>query len=69
MPDTISAAIRAAAEREGLGIEQYRRKHDLPNKGYYALLRNRLPAKVSTREAWFARLRSAGVKLPRALAA
>lgn len=45
----ISNAIRRAAKREGLGIESFRRKHDLPNAWFYGLLRDKepIPPKVA----------------------
>lgn len=61
MGSKISDAIKAAADRAGLTVEQFRRKKRLPNTTYYRLLRDELPAKVDTRSAWRKRLLHAGV--------
>jgi hypothetical protein len=60
----LSDAIRQAAKRAGLTVEQFRRKKRLPNTTFYCLLRDELPAKVETREDWRKRLQAAGVTVP-----
>jgi predicted transcriptional regulator len=56
-------AIRAAAEKQGLGPEQYRRKHDIPSAHFYRLLRGRPPIPDKVR-APLQKLKRAGVKHP-----
>lgn len=58
-----SDAIREAAEREGLGIEEYRRKHDIPPAHFYKLLRGREPIPDKVRGPLL-KLKAAGVKHP-----
>jgi hypothetical protein len=59
----LSDAIREAAALEGLGIEQFRTKHRLPNASFYGWLRNEEPIPERTKAA-LRRLRRAGVKHP-----
>lgn len=59
----LSEAIREAAKRQGLGVETYRRKHDLANAYFYGLLRDEHPIPEKTREP-LRKLRAAGVKHP-----
>lgn len=59
----LSNAIRRAAALEGLGIEEYRRKHDLSNAHFYGLLRDKSPIPEKSRGP-LRKLRAAGVKHP-----
>lgn len=59
----LAEAIRDAADREGLGVEQFRLKHKLPNASFYSWLRNEEPIPDRTKAA-LRRLRKAGVKHP-----
>jgi hypothetical protein len=59
----LSEAIRAAAEKEGLGIEQFRTRHRLPNASFYGWLRDEEPIPERTKSA-LRKLRKAGVKHP-----
>ena len=60
---TLGVAIREAAKRDGLGVEQYRLKHSLPNASFYSWLRNGDPIPGRTTKA-LRRLRDAGVRHP-----
>jgi len=60
---TLGRAIREAAGRAGLGVEQYRMKHNLPNASYYSWLRDEEPLPGRTTKA-LRRLRDAGVRHP-----
>lgn len=59
----IAAAIRQAAKREGLTIESYRRKHDLPNAYFYGLLRGKDPIPPKSKGPLL-KLKAAGVRHP-----
>ena len=59
--------IRAAAERAGLGIDEFRKKAGIPNTSFYMLLHGWLPATVAKREEYGAALRRAGVRGMRGL--
>jgi hypothetical protein len=59
----LGEAIRRAAELEGLGVEQFRLKHRLPNASYYAWLRGEEPIPQRTKAA-LRKLRKAGVTHP-----
>jgi predicted transcriptional regulator len=60
---SFSDAIRSAAKREGLGLEQYRRKHDIPSAHFYKLAQGRHPIPEKVRVPLL-KLRAAGVEHP-----
>jgi predicted transcriptional regulator len=65
MPKTpkFSDAIREAANRQGLSLEEYRRKHEIPQAHFYRLLGGREPIPDKVRVP-LRRLKAAGVKHP-----
>lgn len=61
MRRTLAENIRAAAQREGLTVEQFRQAHELSNGTFYDLLRGVPLRTMKVRR----KLRRAGVSIPR----
>jgi hypothetical protein len=61
MQRTIAENIRAAAKREGLGVEQFRQRYEFSNGTFYDLLEGKPPRTLKVLQ----QLRRAGVSIPR----
>lgn len=60
---TFPEAIRLAAKARGLGIEEFRRRNEIPQAHFYKLLKGRNPIPDKVREP-LKRLKDAGVQHP-----